>query len=37
VEADLRVLVLWRRGEDSAKYEWLPSKWGSGTTNESRY
>ena len=35
-EADLRVLVLWRRGEESAKYEWLPSKWGPGPANESR-
>lgn len=34
-EADLRVLVLWRRGEESAKYEWLPSKWGPGPANES--
>jgi hypothetical protein len=31
------VLVLWRRGDESAKFEWLPTKWDSGSSNQSRY
>jgi hypothetical protein len=37
LEPDLRVLVLWRRGDESAKFEWLPTKWDSGSSNQSRY
>eukprot|EP00092_Neocalanus_flemingeri_P087100 GFUD01109853.1.p1 GENE.GFUD01109853.1~~GFUD01109853.1.p1 ORF type:complete len:797 (+),score=258.24 GFUD01109853.1:84-2474(+) len=34
-DPSLRVVVLWRRGEDQVKLEWLQAKWDIGPTNSS--